>query len=66
VRSRTGRPPEGAARHHDVVNEVVTLVQRELSSRRVALRLELAPGLPAVMGDRVQLQQVIINLVMRH
>ena len=39
-------------------------MQRELSSHRVALRLELEPGLPAVMGDGVQLQQVIINLVM--
>jgi len=50
---------------NDVVNEVVTLVQRELSSRRVALRLELAPGLPAVMGDRVQLQPVITTCWVR-
>jgi C4-dicarboxylate-specific signal transduction histidine kinase len=49
---------------NDVVNEVVTLVQRELFSHRVALRLELAPSLPRVVADRIQLQQVIINLVM--
>jgi len=49
---------------NDIVNEVITLMQRELSSHRVALRLELAPGLPSVIADRVQLQQVIINLVM--
>jgi signal transduction histidine kinase len=30
----------------------------------VSLRTELAPALPAILGDRVQLQQVIINLVM--
>jgi PAS domain S-box-containing protein len=48
---------------NDVVEEAVPLVQREATSRRVALRVELAPGLPLVRGDRIQLQQVIINLV---
>ena len=46
-----------------VVDDVVRLVQREIAAHQVALRLELAPGLPAVLGDRVQLQQLIINLV---
>jgi PAS domain S-box-containing protein len=49
---------------NDVVKEVIVLVQRELSSHLVSLRTELAPALPAILGDRVQLQQVIINLVM--
>jgi PAS domain S-box-containing protein len=49
---------------NDVVQEVITLVQRELSSNLVSLRTELAPSLPMIFGDRVQLQQVIINLVM--
>jgi C4-dicarboxylate-specific signal transduction histidine kinase len=48
---------------NEVVNEVVSLVQHELSSHRVALRLELAPALPPVLADRIQLQQVILNLV---
>jgi signal transduction histidine kinase len=47
----------------DVVNEVVALVRRELLSQRVTLRRELAPALPAVLADRDQLQQVLINLV---
>jgi C4-dicarboxylate-specific signal transduction histidine kinase len=47
-----------------VVNEVVALVQRELTSHQALLRMELAPALPMTRGDRVQLQQVIINLVM--
>src|SRR6202163_4884484 len=47
-----------------VVREVVALVQRELTSHRVSLRMELAPALPMILGDRVQLQQVMINLVM--
>jgi PAS domain S-box-containing protein len=49
---------------NDVVREVIALVQGELVSHEVSLRMELAPALPAILGDRVQLQQVIINLVM--
>jgi len=49
---------------NDVVREAIALVQRELASQRVSLRMELAPALPMIPGDRVQLQQVIINLVM--
>ena len=49
---------------NDLIREVMALVQRELISHRVLLRMELAPALPMIPGDRVQLQQVIINLVM--
>jgi PAS domain S-box-containing protein len=49
---------------NDVVREAIALVQRELFSHGVSLRMELAPALPMILGDRVQLQQVIINLVM--
>jgi len=49
---------------NDVVREAIVLVQRELSSQFISLRTELAPSLPMILGDRVQLQQVIINLVM--
>jgi signal transduction histidine kinase len=49
---------------NNVVREAITLVQRELSRHRVSLRTELAPALPMILGDRIQLQQVIINLVM--
>jgi PAS domain S-box-containing protein len=47
-----------------VVREIIALVQRELISHQVSLRTELTPALPLILGDRVQLQQVIINLVM--
>jgi PAS domain S-box-containing protein len=47
-----------------LIDEVMGLVQRELATRQVRWRLELAPALPIVLADRVQLQQVIINLVM--
>jgi PAS domain S-box-containing protein len=49
---------------NDVVREVIALVQRELISYQVSLRTEFAPALPMILGDRVQLQQVIINLLM--
>jgi len=49
---------------NDVVRETIPLVQRELISHQVLLRMEFAPALPMIFGDRVQLQQVIINLVM--
>jgi PAS domain S-box-containing protein len=49
---------------NDVVTEVTALVQRELVSQEVSLQVELAPTLLSIFGDRVQLQQVIINLVM--
>jgi C4-dicarboxylate-specific signal transduction histidine kinase len=49
---------------NDVVSEVITLVQRELTRHQVSLQMELAPALPMILGDRIQLQQVMINLVM--
>ena len=48
---------------NEVVTDVVPLVRDEILDKRVTLHLELAPALPAVLGDRVQLQQVIINLL---
>jgi PAS domain S-box-containing protein len=47
-----------------VAREAIALIQRELSSHRVSLRTELATALPKILGDRIQLQQVIINLLM--
>lgn len=47
-----------------VVEDSVDLVRRELNNHHVALMLGLAPDLPPVCADRVQLQQVFINLLM--
>jgi C4-dicarboxylate-specific signal transduction histidine kinase len=49
---------------NDAVREATLLVQREVLSHGVSLRTELASALPPVLGDRVQLQQVVINLLM--
>jgi PAS domain S-box-containing protein len=49
---------------NDLVEESLRLLRSDLLNRGVALDTELAPGLPAVSGDRVQLQQVMLNLLM--
>jgi PAS domain S-box-containing protein len=49
---------------NDAIEEVVMLTQREVRRNRVALRTELATNLPSVLGDRVQLQQVLMNLIL--
>ena len=42
----------------------MALVRRELATHAVSVRMELSSGLPNICGDRIQLQQVLINLVM--
>ncbi len=46
-----------------VVGEVIELTQTEAARHRVLVRSEFARKLPAVVGDRVELQQVIVNLI---
>jgi signal transduction histidine kinase len=48
----------------DVVNDVLALARYESVTRRVTIRTDLPQDLPSVSGDRVQLQQVLLNLVM--
>jgi PAS domain S-box-containing protein len=48
---------------NEAVKEVIALSVSELQRNRVIPRLDLASGLPAVLGDRIQIQQVILNLI---
>lgn len=48
----------------DILEEALTLVQRELSAHRVTLQLERGVEHPIVLVDRIHLQQVLINLVL--
>jgi C4-dicarboxylate-specific signal transduction histidine kinase len=48
----------------ELIGQMARLVSSDAIIRNVAIRLDLAPGLPPVCGDRVQLQQVILNLLM--
>jgi PAS domain S-box-containing protein len=47
-----------------LVGEVLELVRGELETHRILLRDDMHAGLPAVMAERVQLQQVLLNLIM--
>jgi PAS domain S-box-containing protein len=49
---------------NQAVREVINLTQNEAVGKGVVVRTELASGLLFVLGDRVQLQQVILNLIM--
>ena len=49
---------------NEVIQEVVSLTHSEIQKSGVMLKMNLASGLPRILGDRIQLQQVILNLVM--
>jgi PAS domain S-box-containing protein len=49
---------------NDVIREVLALTASTLNSRNIAVQTQLLDELPAAPGDRVQLQQVIMNLIM--
>ena len=49
---------------NEIASEVAWLVRNDALTRNVSMSLELVPGLPRVRGDRVQLQQVVLNLVL--
>ncbi len=49
---------------NETVREVIVLARNEMEKQRVVLRLELSSDLPHVAGDRIQLQQVLLNLIL--
>jgi len=49
---------------NEVVNDVINLSRGELQSRKISLHTKLAPDLPRVSGDPVQLREVLLNLTM--
>ena len=49
---------------NEVVREVMSLAHGDLATRSIDIVLQLAPELPRIEGDRVQLQQVMLNLIM--
>jgi signal transduction histidine kinase len=49
---------------NEVIRDVLVLSHDELQSREIAIETALSDDLPAIMADRVQIQQVIVNLIM--
>jgi PAS domain S-box-containing protein len=56
------RPQQTGLPLHEVIEESIVFLRNELQSKGVSISLDLAPALPQVTGDRIQLQQVIVNL----
>jgi two-component system sensor kinase FixL len=48
---------------NDVIQEVVTLIHSDTVIRNVSVHLDLQEELPHVLGDRIQIQQVLLNLI---
>jgi C4-dicarboxylate-specific signal transduction histidine kinase len=49
---------------NETIREIIVLARNEIAKQQVTLRLELPSDLPRVGGDRVQLQQVMLNLIL--
>jgi len=49
---------------NDAIGEVLALARHELRKNRVSVQTQLDPHLPCIQADKVQLQQVVLNLVM--
>jgi two-component system, LuxR family, sensor kinase FixL len=61
--SRKADPEYRSLNINDLVTETIPLLRREIASHGAALRMDLHSDVPPVAGDKVQLQQVVINLV---
>ena len=62
--ARKAAPERTAVDLNGAISEVLSLVRQELQRSQVAMRTELDPNLPLVLADRVQVQQVVLNLVL--
>src|SRR5262249_61279648 len=49
---------------NEAILEVISLTRNEMVRSEVSLRVDLADGLPPVDGDRIQLQQVVLNVIL--
>jgi C4-dicarboxylate-specific signal transduction histidine kinase len=56
-------PPDNSVDMNEAVREVIELIRGEAVKNGVSLQMELGKGLPLIKGDRVQLQQVVLNLI---
>jgi C4-dicarboxylate-specific signal transduction histidine kinase len=61
---KKGTPRRELVKINELIDEIIALLRNEAGRYGVALRSELKADLPEVMGDRIQLQQVLVNLMM--
>jgi signal transduction histidine kinase len=61
---KKGTPRRELVKINELIDEIIALLRNEAGRYGVALRSELKADLPDVMGDRIQLQQVLVNLMM--
>jgi signal transduction histidine kinase len=61
---KNAAPERGQVDVNRTITEVLALTRQELQQHRVSVQAELHPNLPTILADRVQLQQVVLNLVM--
>jgi PAS domain S-box-containing protein len=57
-----GSPQQTELSLHQIIQDSLVFLRTELRSKGVSVSLELGPAAPLVLGDRTQLQQVIVNL----
>src|SRR5882724_1098019 len=61
---KKGTPQRELFDVNEVIREMIVLLRSEATRYSISVRTDLAPDLPRVMGDRVQLQQVLMNLLL--
>lgn len=60
---RRGQPHTSTLGIKDLLHEALQLAQSDLAANAIDVDLNVAPGLPHMFGDRIQLQQVVLNLL---
>ena len=61
---KKGSPQIASVDANDVIREAIELSRNEIAKRGIQLQTRLPLDLPGVRGDRIQLQQVILNLIL--
>jgi signal transduction histidine kinase len=61
---KKGTPERKLVDVNEVIREIIVLLRSEATRYSISVQTELGAGVPQVMGDRVQLQQVMMNLIM--
>jgi C4-dicarboxylate-specific signal transduction histidine kinase len=62
--TKSSPPKKDWLQINDIILATVTLIESEILQNQVSLQTDLADDVPPVQGDRVQLQQVILNLIL--